>query len=282
MILGSRGFFGKNFVSKYACNNICYNDSLDLNNLEELESFIEESKPDVIVNCAGVVGSSIGNNNHVDIFERNNRITHNVFSACLKFNVNLVVFSTSRVFGQLSDYDEKDIHLSEIKNNFGYLLSKKILDYYVKMYSEHVRILCLFLTNVYGEFDTFEEYSKVVPASIYKIGIGQRFHASCNPETQINLCYIDDVVNSVNYCVANNIYGNLFMFDSTLTIKQLHDLIMAEMKKEVDITYDNFKELVQINPPKKSFRLPNSTTIEQGLRKTINYYKETFACGDTI
>jgi dTDP-4-dehydrorhamnose reductase len=119
LILGSRGFFGKNFISKFN-SQVFYNDNLNLENYEELFVYLNSIRPTVVINCAGVVGSSIGNIDDLEIFERNNKILHNVFSVCSKFKTKLVVFSTYRVFGDAEQYirDKKQLWVFVIKESF--------------------------------------------------------------------------------------------------------------------------------------------------------------------
>jgi nucleoside-diphosphate-sugar epimerase len=273
LILGSRGFFGKNFISKFN-SQVFYNDNLNLENYNELFSCVDSIKPTVIINCAGVVGSSIGNIDDVEIFERNNKILHNVFSVCSKFKTKLVVFSTYRVFGDVEQYSESDVHLSEMKNNSGYLLSKKVLDYYIKVYSKQIKILCLFLTNAYGEYDLFGEQSRIIPASIFKIYNYNNVFVDCNEKTQVNLLYIDDMLKIVENFLTNNVYCNKIVFNTknTITIKNLHELIMDKMNRSIDIKYNNSKQIVSANSPKNTNFEFDYTDMEYGLSKTIDFY----------
>ena len=273
LILGSRGFFGKNFISKFN-SQVFYNDNLNLENYEELFVYLNSIKPTVVINCAGVVGSSICNIDDVEIFERNNKILHNVFSVCSKFKTKLVVFSTYRVFGDVEQYSESDVHLSEIKNNSGYLLSKKILDYYIKAYSEQIKILCLFLTNAYGEHDLFSEQSRIVPASIFKISNYDKVFVDCNGKTQVNLLYIDDILKIVEHLLNNNVYCNKIVFNTknTITIKNLHELLMNKMNRSIDIKYNNSKQIVSANSPKNTNFEFDYTGTEYGLSKTIEFH----------
>jgi nucleoside-diphosphate-sugar epimerase len=273
LILGSRGFFGKNFISKFN-SQVFYNDNLNLENYEELFVYLNSIRPTVVINCAGVVGSSIGNIDDLEIFERNNKILHNVFSVCSKFKTKLVVFSTYRVFGDAEQYSESDVHLSEIKNNSGYLLSKKVLDYYIKAYSEQIKILCLFLTNAYGEHDLFSEQSRIVPASIFKISNYDKVFIDCNEKTQVNLLYIDDIFKIVENFLTNNLYCNKIVFSTknTITIKNLHELIMDKMNRSIDIKYNNSKQIVSANSPKNTNFKFDYTDMDYGLSKTIKFH----------
>jgi UDP-glucose 4-epimerase len=193
---------------------------------------------------------------------------------CSKFKTKLVVFSTYRVFGDAEQYSESDVHLSEIKNNSGYLLSKKILDYYIKAYSEQIKILCLFLTNAYGEHDLFSEQSRIVPASIFKISNYDKVFVDCNEKTQVNLLYIDDILKIVKHFLNNNVYCNNIVFSTknTITIKNLHELIMNKMGKKIEIKYNNSKQIILANAPKNTNFEFDYTDMEYGLSKTIEFY----------
>ena len=168
MILGSDGFIGKNLKNHFEkSNELSYEyyfstkEKVDLRKKENIKNYMERIKPDIVINVAGKVGSStINGENDFSIFNDNVKIITNLLECCKEMNIEkLLLFSTYRIFSDevRENYDESDIRKELIKNNFGYLESKRVQNIQMELLKKEssIKIVCFVMTNVFGEEDQF-------------------------------------------------------------------------------------------------------------------------------
>jgi len=121
MILGSRGMLGHmvyhyfQSLQKYEVIDVAHNyklnpDSyvLDVTNQTEVESLISIVKPDVVINCIGILIKG-SNNNAANAIYINAYFPHQLSKLAGKFNFKLIHISTDCVFsGETGGYKEED------------------------------------------------------------------------------------------------------------------------------------------------------------------------------
>jgi nucleoside-diphosphate-sugar epimerase len=304
LILGSNGFLGKNLKNlfKNLSNNIellyLNKQELDISNKLKLGSFFEENKPDIVINCCGVVGSSEinKNNDQLYIFNENTILNINILDCCKLYNVKkIILFSTYRLLNNdfnIDSYDESNFqnyfHFNEKYNNIGYLLSKHVMDMQIKILQKNSNIIitCLILPNIFGLNDTYCNNGKIIPSLLFKfkhaILNNTNIYINCNENNKVNLIYINDLVNIIKECcIEKDINGNMIIFNpnGTVDLKKLTELIKS-------IT--NFKNKIIFENPhdnkNSKMAIPNTfkfnsffpkfefTDISYSLCQTIDYY----------
>jgi nucleoside-diphosphate-sugar epimerase len=145
---------------------------LDVSNKTNLYQYFEKLKPDIVINCCGIVGSSEMNKyqSDFDILNTNILINTNILECCCKNNVEkLILFSTYRLYGDnvFEKYNELNINNTEIKNNIGYLFAKKVLHTQINLLENNkTNIICLILPNIFGLYDNFTLNGRIVPSLI--------------------------------------------------------------------------------------------------------------------
>jgi len=111
LITGAGGQLGKEWV--YFCeeHNIPYSgfssSELDITNREELSKKLEESNPDVIINCAAYTKVDDAEEKKSLAFEINSDSVKNLAEICIDLSIKLVHFSTDYVFAGTVDDKEK-------------------------------------------------------------------------------------------------------------------------------------------------------------------------------
>jgi len=207
LILASTSFIGKN-IKRYLDNNytiFCINrKDVDFKNEELLTIAIKNIDPEIVINCCGIVGSSVKNTNlkDYDILNENIILNANILNSCKDLNIKkIIVFSSYRLFGDNihENYDENDIQMCNIKYNIGYLTSKKILDAQIKLFMNEYKIdvICLLMTNIFGCYDDFSINGRIVPSMIANI----KHHMDNNTDMIVNsnknnldnLVFVDDI-----------------------------------------------------------------------------------------
>lgn len=295
LILASTSFIGKNikkyFEKKYTIYCIDRKD-VDFKNEVLLKNAIKEIDPDIVINCCGVVGSSIKNKtfNDYDILNENIILNANVLNSCKHLNIKkIIVFSSYRLFGDTihDDYNENDIQTSNFNYNIGYLMSKKVLDTQIKLFMDAYKIdvVCLLLTNIYGCYDDFSMNGRIVPSMITNmkknIENDTNMFVNSNKDTLVNLIFVDDISKIVEISILKeNIKGNVIIFnkDGIITLSDLTNKIanIFNYKKQIlfkeDMEYKKSKimnpNLDIFNDFYKNFQF---TDLEKGLQTTIDF-----------
>ena len=73
-------------------------DQVDARNLSTVEEAIRSAKPDVVINCVGMIKQKMGAENTADTIQINSLFPHQLSGICLKSNARLIHFSTDCVF----------------------------------------------------------------------------------------------------------------------------------------------------------------------------------------
>ena len=287
LILASTGFIGKN-IKLYLENKytiFCLNrKDVDFKNEELLQLRIKEIDPEIVINCCGLVGSSVKNKNFhdFDILNENIILNSNVLNACKNLNIKkIILFSSYRLFGENihENYDENDIQKCDIKYNIGYLTSKKILDTQIKLFMREYKIdiTCLLMTNIFGCNDDFSINGRIVPSMIANIkqhvDDNSDMIINANKNTLVNLVYVDDISKIVELCMLQeNISGSIIVFNTNgiITLEKLTNMIanLFNYQKNIIFTDSNIISNNHNNHNHNNIMKPN-------LGK-FNYFFENF------
>ncbi|MGX5201602.1 dTDP-4-dehydrorhamnose reductase family protein [Aliikangiella sp. IMCC44632] len=101
-ITGKEQYF-KNYSKKLVMG-------IDVSNLEAVDSWLASEKPDVVINCIGLIKQHDISKQHVDAISVNALLPHLLANLCAKNNARLIHFSTDCVFtGEKGNYTEADI-----------------------------------------------------------------------------------------------------------------------------------------------------------------------------
>jgi len=304
LILGTSGFFGKNLKKLFKKENTKFyyleRNDVDFLEKEKLSYFFDLYKPDIVIHCGGIVGSSHLNSymDQLDIFNKNVLLNGNVLECCNMFHVKkLILFSTYRIFDEniKSNYSEDDVtkHFDfELTNgNNGYLLSKYVMDYQVKLLNKtsndslhaDLKIICLILPNIFGSHDKFCIGSRIVPSLITRIHCEDQIIIDSFPQKTFCLIDIHDIIRIIGKCTQeNDVEGNILILNkqSILTVEELSQKIKKIMNSIVDIQFTK----IQHDYSLKNIMFPDLTKFEtlfpdfeftpldKSLQKTVDYF----------
>ena len=73
-------------------------DQIDVRNISTIKQAINATKPDVVINCVGLIKQKMGLKNSVDAIQINSLFPHQLASLCNQSNIRLIHFSTDCVF----------------------------------------------------------------------------------------------------------------------------------------------------------------------------------------
>jgi len=294
LILASTSFIGIN-IKKYLekkYNVFCLHRQLvDFKNGKLLQEKIKNINPNIIINCCGIVGSSIKNDklNDFDLLNENITLNINVLNACKNLHIKkIIMFSSYRLFGDDTheNYNENDIQTSTIKYNKGYLASKKILDTQIELFIKEykINIVCLIMTNIFGCYDDFSINSRIVPSMITNIKKHMNENTNMtifsNKNTLVNLVFVEDISRIIELCIlSENVQGNIIIFNKkgTLTLENLTIEISKILNYQNKIIFINDIPICNnIMKPNLSkfytlFENFEFTDLKTSLQTTINF-----------
>jgi nucleoside-diphosphate-sugar epimerase len=277
LILGSKGFIGKNiadyFKSKYSDVYMLDRSICNFSDNMSLLQNINKINPDILINCSGIVGSSVKNEylNDYDLLNDNIQLNTNILNCCINTSIKkIIMLSSYRVYGDTihDNYDEDDIQTGVINHNMGYLIPKKLLDIQSRLFMKktNIPIICLLLTNIYGQYDDFSENSRIVPSLIYKLKHNEDSKNTIiingNKNVCVNLVYVNDISLIIDECLyKSDLSGNIIIFNKNGTIT-IFDLInklskIMNIKKQIVFT-DTSDKIIQ-----SSIMKPNTSKFQK-------------------
>ena len=302
LILGSNGFIGKNikniFINRNGLNFFYLErKEVDFLNKEKLNIYFKDCSPDIVVNCSGIVGSSEKNkkSNEFEIFHTNLILNMNILSCCKEnFVKKLITFSSYRTFSNSipENYNESSLTYDiNFNNNIGYLSSKIVNDIQHKILKTtyNLKIICYILPNIFGKFDYFSNDGRIVPSLISKFVFAKKNNedviVNSHPETEINLIYVEDVVDIIYSSINNDVVdGNIIVFNKkgTINLKTLCEIIKKKFffTKKILFSVMN-KENLNLNTNIMKPNIEKFETlfqsfcfrdIEMALNETIDHY----------
>ena len=196
---------------------------LDLRNQAEVNAFIADEKPDVIIDAAARVGGILANNDHPYTFLMENlRIQNNLIEAAHNLEVKKFIFlGSSCIYPKFAPQPLKESYLLTgplEPTNEWYAIAKitgvKACQSIRKQFDKD--FVSLMPTNLYGTHDNFDlKTSHVLPAMIRK------FHeAKENGNSTVNLwgsgtpmrefLFVDDMAASVVFALENVLPDHLY------------------------------------------------------------------------
>jgi len=260
-IAGHRGMVGSacwRLLESKGFTNIIGRTSkeLDLRNQSQVESFIKEENPDIIIDAAAKVGGILANDTYPYEFLMDNMlIQNNLIRAAHQNNVTKFIFlGSSCIYPKMAPQPLKEEYLLTgplEPTNEWYAIAKisgvKLIEALRKQYNRDY--VALMPTNLYGPHDNFDlQSSHVLPAMIRK------FHeAKENDHAPVTLwgtgtpkrefMHVDDLAQAVFFAMENKLPETLYNVGTgkDLSIKELAEMIQKTVGHQGDIVWDDSK-----------------------------------------
>ena len=300
-IAGHRGMVGsaccRLFESKGFTNIIGKSSKeLDLRDQSQVESFIREEAPDVIIDAAAKVGGILANDTYPYEFLMDNMlIQNNLIRAAHQNNVPKFVFlGSSCIYPKFAPQPLKEEYLLTgplEPTNEWYAVAKisglKLIEALRIQYNRDY--VALMPTNLYGPNDNFDlQSSHVLPAMIRKFyEAKQKNHAPVTlwgtgtPKREI--MHVNDLAQSVLFAIENKLPEPLYNVGTgkDLSIKELADIIKKTVGHQGDVFWDDSKPdgtprklLDVIKFKKEGFN--SEIDLQRGVESTFDWYRNNY------
>lgn len=309
LIAGASGFIGSNLLKKLS-NKKNYNligttnkkkIKIKNKNIKYIKTNLEIKKNclkvtkgmDIVVMCAAKSsGAKVIVNNPMAHLNPNIIMNTHMLEAAYINKVKKFIFISSNTV-----YPNKDTPMKEEDSNFSFFkkyyivgwmkkFSELMCNMYSKKISSPMKTLIIRPGNLYGPGDKFNwEESKVVAATIRKVYEGHCPLEVWGDGKDIkDFLYIDDFVDClIKLLIKDTGQFNIFNIASgkeTTVNMVLNKLIKNEKIKNLKIIYDKNKpslipvRKINISKIKKYINWRPKTSLETGLRKTMDWYKK--------
>ena len=297
-ITGGHGFLGKYLKKKLEqrnCNNISlvgrekYN--LEIN--KDVKRMYDDLKPDIVFHLAAVVGGiEINQKNPGKFFYENAMMNLQVMHEGYLHKIEKIIsIGTVSIYPENAPlpFNEKNIWEGYPEEaNAPYGIAKRIMHVQSSSYRKQYgyNSILLLLTNLFGPEDNFNPQSSHVVASLIK-----KFHdAKINNkkeavvwgdgESTRDFCYVEDIAEGI--VLAAEKYNKSdpvnLASGNEISIKKLALLIKNQIGYEGSILWDSSKpsgpkrRVIDINKAKNEFGYQVTTSLEEGIKKTVDWY----------
>ncbi|MES2576269.1 MAG: GDP-L-fucose synthase [Bacteroidota bacterium] len=265
---------------------------LDLRNQQAVQEFMNQNKPEVIIDAAAKVGGILANNNYpYQFIMENMQIQNNLIDTALKAGVAKFIFlGSSCIYPKLAPQPLKEEYLltnSLEPTNEWYAIAKitgvkacqAIRNQFGKDY------VSLMPTNLYGTKDNFDlNTSHVLPAMMRKFHEAKE--ANHAPVTlwgsgtpMREFLFVDDMAEAVVFALENELPDYLYNVGTgeDLTIKELAETIQKIIGHQGEIIWDASKpdgtprKLMDIS---KMHELgwKHKINLEEGILQTYDWF----------
>jgi GDP-L-fucose synthase len=308
LVAGGAGFVGTNLVqrliklnanvtSTYYLNKPQNNLSLknikcDLSDYQQCEDICEDI--DIVFMCAAnSSGAAVIQNNPLAHFDPNLIMNMNMLRAAHKNKVKKYVFISSNTVYPVTDFAVKE---EDVTNEFfekyhivGWMkrFAEISCEIYSNRISDNLSTLIIRPGNLYGPFDKFDPLkSKVIPSLIRKIANNEFPLEVWGDGNDVkDFLFIDDFIEGLLKATENAKFFDIFNIcnGNSVTIKDvINNLLDIENKTHIQVNFDTTKptmipyRLINGMKAKDEVGFIANTSLSDGLKKTINWYKDYY------
>jgi len=296
LITGSKGFLGHHLVKRLKESyNLLLPSSSEVNvkDWEKLYGYVSDTAPDTIIHLAAVCGG-IGANQKspADFFWQNSLMGLNVLGASSHFKIKkLITLGSVCSYPKFTPvpFKEEDIWNGyPEETNAPYGIAKKNLLVGCRAFNEQHgdNFIHLIPVNMYGEHDDFDpQSSHVIPALLRKFIEGKENNSSHikvwgDGSASREFLYAGDCAEAIALAIEN--YNSPEPLNigtgKEILIKDLVHMIRDVVGFKGEVVFDPTKpngqprRCLDTSRAKKELNFTATTSFEEGLLKTYNWY----------
>jgi GDP-L-fucose synthase len=307
VVTGGAGFLGSHLISRLermGCRNVFVpiHSEYDLTRIDAIERLFDEHRPEVLIHMAAVVGGIGANRANPGRFFYDNAIMGiQLIEAARRCGVEkTVVLGTICAYPKFTPVpfcEEELWNGYPEETNAPYGLAKKMLLVQCQAYREQYGMNAIFLlpVNLYGPGDNFDlESSHVIPALIRKcveaVQAGREeivLWGDGSPTREF--LYVEDAAEGILLATERYDKSDPVNLGSgmEISIRDLATTIAAMTGFAGRIVWDTSqpngqpRRCLDVSRAERAFGFRASTSFEDGLRKTIEWYLSCLQSGET-
>lgn len=261
-----------------------------LRDRDTLERALGEYEIDTVIHLAAQTIVTIANRNPISTFETNVAGTWNLLEACRRSQKvkQIVVASSDKAYGDQEKlpYDEK----TPLQGRHPYDVSKSAADLIAYSYAKSFD-LPLAITrcgNFYGGGDL--NWNRVIPGTIRSILRGQNPIIRSDGEYIRDYFYVEDgaaayMLLAEKLAARPELKGEAFNFSNEIqvSVREIVEQISREMKSDLpldirnEVTNEIRHQYLSAEKARRELGWKPMFTLDEGLRKTIEWYEDFFA-----
>ncbi len=281
------GFYHKEKNKKYIIYNKRKIFLKKVNNLNEklLINLIKQIKPNIIIDFASIcmVNESWKYKKYYNDVNYKSKINLIKFLSEDTFLEKYIYISTPEVFGSNKNISEK---YKKFNPSTPYAASKLNAEKYLIHMNKKKKfpvIICRF-SNFYGPG---QPIYRLIPKVCITADKNQLFSLHGDGSSKRNFLFSDDFCNGIYKTIRKGKSGQVYHFsgDEIISIKEIVKKIYTIKKKKFDKLVENTKDRVKKDKiyslsskiTQKSLNWRCKTSLEKGLKETINFYKKNFS-----
>jgi UDP-glucuronate decarboxylase len=264
---------------------------LELDVTKSIENQLQGQSIDYIFHLASPASPNKNNarsyiNFPIETLSVNSVGTYNLLELSRKFNSKFLYASTSEIYGDPAVSPQKEDYFGNVNPNGvrsvydeGKRFGEAITFAYLRKYDLDVRIIRIF--NTYGPIMLADD-GRVVSNFICQAIENKPLTVYGKGSQTRSLCYVDDMVKGIKLAMfTSNTKGEVFNLGNPdeRTVLDIAKLIKNLTNSESKITFEDLPEddpksrKPDISHAEKILGWDPKTSAEEGLRKTIEYFK---------
>jgi len=275
----------ENLEKALKCGAILYKDDAEI--ATSLEYIFDRHHIDIVFNCA-TKALNYSFRNPANAFETNVKVVLNLLELQRKKKYKtLCHFSTSEVFGTALYEPMDEVHPRNPTTAYaaGKAAADLAIESYVRMFGLDAFIIRPF--NNYGPRQNYRDYlAAVIPLTASRIFKGEKPELYGSGEQSRDFIYVADTIDAIiNIFPMMKSGENVnISTDGQITIREVMERICKLMEYRGEVVYKNARESdvfchIASNKKIKSMINYHITPFDEGLRKTIEWYKYSFSRG---
>ena len=262
----------------------------DISNRDVLERALGEYEIDTVIHLAAQTIVTIANRNPISTFETNIAGTWNLLEACRRSQkVKQIVFASSdKAYGdqEVLPYDET----TPLHGEHPYDVSKSAADLIAHSYAKSfdLPVAITRCGNFYGGGDL--NWNRIIPGTIRSVLRGKNPVIRSDGEYVRDYFYVEDgaavyMLLAEKLAAQPELKGEAFNFSNEIqvSVREIVELILREMKSDLqpdirnEVTNEIRHQYLSAEKARRDLGWKPMFTLDEGLRRTIEWYEEFFA-----
>lgn len=299
LVTGGSGLLGKSLKRQRPFWRYLSSENVDLTKQDEVNEYFTRCAPPWVVHMAGKVGGIKENNRKpYDFIHTNNLINTNVISWCVQTQTPITFISSTCVYPKNPPsypmMEDMVFSGEPEETNDGYAYAKRFATSMLRCAAKqhHLRTSTLYLCNLYGEDDHFdnEEKSHLVTSLIKRFHIAKEvgqenveLYGTGTPMRQF--MYVDDAAKIIAELVDGRVCGEYNLaIEANLSVNEIAEIVKNVVGFRGTISYNGLLDGVlrkDVSSTKLRCILPHMkfVSLREGVQKTYQGYLESLYVG---